>query len=161
MYAKSATLTKKIISIGWKAPKFMLKDQYGKVVRLNDFLGRKVILYFYVRDATPGCTRQACEFRDDMDSLRRRNIIVLGISPDSVDSHKRFVEKYNLKFPLLADEGAKLAKKYGVWAKKTMYGRRFYGIIRSTFVIDEEGRVMREYRRVKVDGHLARVLGEL
>ena len=160
MYAKSATLTKKIISIGSKAPKFMLKDQNGAVVRLSDFLGRKVILYFYVRDDTPGCTRQACEFRDDMDSLRRRNIIVLGISPDSVDSHKRFVEKHNLKFPLLADEDAKLAKKYGVWAKKNMYGRTFYGIIRSTFVIDEEGRIMREYRRVKVEGHLGRVLKE-
>jgi peroxiredoxin Q/BCP len=153
-------LTKKIISIGSKAPIFTLKDQNGAVVRLRDFLGKKVILYFYVRDDTPGCSRQACEFRDDMDSLRRRNIIVLGISPDSVDSHKRFVEKYNLKFPLLADEDAKLAKKYGVWAKKNMYGRTFYGIIRSTFVIDEEGRIMREYRRVKVEGHLGRVLKE-
>jgi len=96
-----------------------------------------------------------------MDSLRRRNIIVLGVSPNSVGSHKRFVEKYNLTFPLLADEDAKLAKKYGVWAKKNMYGRTFYGIIRSTFVIDEEGRIMREYRHVKVDGHLGRVLKEL
>jgi peroxiredoxin Q/BCP len=154
-------LTKKIISTGSKAPNFTLKDQNGTVVRLNDFLGKKVILYFYVRDDTPGCTRQACEFRDDIDSLRKRNIIVLGVSPNSVDSHKRFVEKYNLTFSLLADEDAKLAKKYGVWAKKNMYGRTFYGIIRSTFVIDEEGRIMKEYRRVKVDGHLGRVLKEL
>ena len=154
-------MTKKIISVGSKAPNFMLKDQNGTAVRLRDFIGKKVILYFYVRDDTPGCTKQACEFRDDMDSLRRRNIIVLGVSPNSVDSHKRFVEKHNLKFPLLADEDTKLAKKYGVWAKKNMYGRTFYGIIRSTFVIDEEGRIMREYRRVKVDGHLGRVLKEL
>jgi len=154
-------LTKKIISIGSTAPNFTLKDQNGTIVRLSDFLGKKVILYFYVRDDTPGCTRQACEFRDDIDSLRKRNIIVLGVSPNSVDSHKRFVEKYNLTFSLLADEDAKLAKKYGVWAKKNMYGRTFYGIIRSTFVIDEEGRIMKEYRRVKVDGHLGRVLKEL
>ena len=154
-------MTKKIISIGSTAPNFTLKDQNGTIVRLSDFLGKKVILYFYVRDDTPGCTRQACEFRDDIDSLRKRNIIVLGVSPNSVDSHKRFVEKYNLTFSLLADEDAKLAKKYGVWAKKNMYGRTFYGIIRSTFVIDEEGRIMKEYRRVKVDGHLGRVLKEL
>ena len=154
-------LTKKIISVGSKAPNFTLKDQNSNAVRLKDFLGKKVILYFYVRDDTPGCTKQACEFRDDMDTLRKRNIVVLGVSPNSVDSHKRFVEKYNLTFPLLADEDAKVAKKYGVWAKKNMYGRTFYGIIRSTFVIDEKGRIMKEYRRVKVDGHLGRVLKEL
>ncbi|HYW01375.1 MAG TPA: thioredoxin-dependent thiol peroxidase [Candidatus Acidoferrum sp.] len=154
-------MAKKIISVGSKAPNFMLKDQNGTAVRLRDFIGKKVILYFYVRDDTPGCTKQACELRDDMDTLGRRNIIVLGISPDSVDSHKRFVEKYNLTLPLLADEDAKVAKKYGVWAKKSMYGRKFYGVVRSTFVIDEEGRIIREYRRVRVAGHLGRVLKEL
>ncbi len=154
-------MTKKIISVGSKAPNFTLKDQNGTAVRLTDFLGKKVILYYYVRDDTPGCTKQACEFRDDTDNLRRRNIMVLGVSPNSVDSHKRFVEKYNLTFPLLADEDTNVAKKYGVWAKKNMYGRTFYGIIRSTFVIDEEGRIMREYRRVKVNGHVGRVLKEI
>ncbi len=139
----------------------MLKDQNGTVVRLRDFVGKKVILYFYVRDDTPGCTKQACEFRDDTDTLRRQNIIVLGVSPNSVDSHKCFVEKYNLRFPLLADDDAKVAKKYGVWEKKSMYGRKFYGVVRSTFVVDEEGRIIREYRRVRVAGHLGRVLKEL
>ena len=153
-------MTKKI-SVGSKAPNFTLKDQNGTAVRLKDFLGKKVILYFYVRDDTPGCTKQACEFRDDAENLHRRNIVVLGVSPDSTDSHKRFVDKYNLRFPLLADVDAKLAKKFGVWAKKKMYGRTFYGIIRSTFVIDENGRIVKEYRRVKVDGHLGRVLKEL
>ncbi|MFI5448310.1 MAG: thioredoxin-dependent thiol peroxidase [Candidatus Bathyarchaeia archaeon] len=151
-------MSKKIISVGSKAPNFMLKDQNGTAVRLRDFIGKKVILYFYVRDDTPGCTKQACEFRDNMDTLRRRKIIVLGVSPNSVDSHKRFVEKYNLTLPLLADEDAKVAKKYGVWAKKSMYGRRFYGVVRSTFVIDEEGRIIMEYRRVRVADHLGRVL---
>jgi len=160
MQTKSAALTKKI-SVGSKAPNFTLKDQNGIPVSLSDFLGKKVILYFYVRDDTPGCTTQACEFRNDMKMLHERNIVVLGISPDSVDSHKRFVEKYDLTFPLLADQDAKLAKKYGVWAKKNMYGRTFYGIVRSTFVIDEEGKIMREFRRVKVNGHLERVSSEL
>ena len=154
-------MAKKIISVGSKAPNFKLKDQNGTAVKLRDFVGKKVILYFYVRDDTPGCTKQACEFRDNMDTLRRRNTIVLGVSPNSVDSHKRFVEKYNLKFPLLVDEDAKVAKKYGVWAKKSMYGRKFYGVVRSTYVIDEEGRIIREYRRVRVAGHLLRVLKEL
>ena len=149
------------ISIGSKAPDFVLKDQDGRLVRLSDFRGKKVILFFYVRDDTPGCTRESCDFRDRMENIHSMNVVVLGVSPDSVESHKRFVEKYRLTFPLLADEDASLAKKFGVWRKKNMYGRTFYGIIRSTFVINEEGRVEKEFRHVKVDGHLDRVLREI
>lgn len=149
------------ISIGSKAPDFGLKDQDGRIVRLSDFRGKKVILFFYVRDDTPGCTRESCNFRDRMEDIHSKNTVVLGVSPDSVDSHKRFVEKYSLTFPLLADENAALAKKFGVWGKKNMYGRTFYGIIRSAFVINEEGRVEKEFRHVRVDGHLDRVLHEI
>ena len=149
------------ISIGSKAPDFALKDQDGRLVRLSDFRGKKVILFFYVRDDTPGCTRESCNFRDRIENIHSKNTVVLGVSPDSVDSHKRFVEKYSLTFPLLADENAALAKKFGVWGKKNMYGRTFYGIIRSAFVINEEGRVEKEFRHVRVDGHLDRVLHEI
>ena len=152
---------KATISIGSKAPNFVLKDQDGRFVRLSEFRGKKVILFFYVRDDTPGCTRESCNFRDRMENIYSKNAVVLGVSPDSVESHKRFVEKYHLTFPLLADENAVLAKKFGVWGKKNMYGRTFYGIIRSTFVINEEGRVEKEFRHVRVDGHLDRVLQEI
>jgi peroxiredoxin Q/BCP len=144
-----------------KVPDFALKDQKGRTVRLSDFRGKKVIVYFYVRDDTPGCTKQACSFRDGISELQSRNAVVLGVSPDTVESHKRFTEKYNLNFSLLADEDAKLAKKLGVWGKKNMYGRTFYGIIRSTFVIDEAGHLVKEYPRVKGNGHLERVIREL
>ncbi len=143
------------------APDFALKDQNGKLVRLRDFRGRRVVLFFYVRDDTPGCTREACSFRDNLGELKAKNIVVLGVSPDSADSHKRFGDKYSLRFPLLADEKAAIARKFGVWRKKNMYGRTYYGIIRSTFIIDETGRLMKEYRRVKVDGHLDQVLKDL
>ncbi len=149
------------ISVGLKAPDFALKDQQGRTVRLGDFRGKKVILYFYVRDDTPGCTKEACSFRDGAGDLQVKNAVVLGVSLDSVESHKRFIEKYQLNFPLLTDENAKLAKKFGAWGKKNMYGRTFYGTIRSTFVIDEEGRIVKDYRHVKVNGHLERVIREL
>ena len=152
---------KATISIGSKAPDFVLKDQDGRLVRLSDFRGKKVILFFYVRDDTPGCTRESCSFRDRMENIHSKNAVVLGVSPDSVELHKRFVKKCSLTFPILADENAALAKKFGVWGKKNMYGRTFYGIIRSTFVINEEGWVEKEFRRVRVDGHLDRVLQEI
>jgi len=155
-------LPKKVaISIGSKAPDFVLKDQDGGLVKLSEFRGKKIILFFYVRDDTPGCTRESCGFRDRIENIHSKNTVVLGVSPDSVESHKRFAEKYHLTFPLLADEDAALAKKFGVWGKKNMYGRTFYGIIRSTFVIDEEGRVEKAFRHVRVDGHLDRVLHEI
>ncbi len=149
------------ISEGTMAPSFALRDHHGKMLRLRDFRGRKVILYFYVRDDTPGCTNEACSFRDELGKLKSKGVVVLGVSPDLAESHKRFAEKYNLPFPLLADEKAEVAKKFGVWGKKNMYGRTYYGIIRSTFLIDEAGRVKKKYWRVKVDGHLSRILQDL
>ena len=154
-------MSRKIIAVGSKAPTFTLKDQNGRRVKLRDFLGKKIVLYFYVRDDTPGCTREACEFRNNIENLQKRKIVVLGVSPDTVESHKRFAEKYGLTFPLLADEGATVAKKYGIWTKKNLYGRTFHGVVRSTFVIDGEGRIIKDLIRVKVDGHLSRVLKDL
>ena len=152
---------KKHLKVGTKVPEFTLKDQDGNLVRLSDFRGRKIILYFYVRDDTPGCTKQACDFRDGIKQLKNMKTTVLGVSPDSVESHKRFVEKYHLPFPLLADENADLAKKFGVWGKKNMYGRTFLGIIRSTFIIDEAGSVEKEFRHVKAEGHFDRILEQI
>ncbi len=149
---------KTAISVGMSAPDFALEDQDGRLVRLRDFRGKKVVLYFYVRDDTPGCTREACSFRDGLEKLKTKNLVVLGVSPDSVDSHKRFADKYDLPFALLVDEKARTAMKYGVWGKKNMYGRSYYGVIRSTFIINETGIVKKEYRRVKVDGHLGQIL---
>jgi len=154
--AKKASITK-----GMTAPDFALKDQDDNVVRLRNFRGKRVVLYFYVRDETPGCTKEACSFRDGLGKLRSKDIVVLGVSPDSVDSHKRFAGKYGLPFPLLVDEKAELAEKFGVWGKKNIYGRTYYGIIRSTFIIDEAGKVKKEYRRVKVNGHLNQILQDL
>ncbi len=147
--------------LGKTIPNVALRDHNGNAVRLIDFRGRKVILFFYVRDDTPGCTREACGFRDKLTILDSRNATVLGISPDNADSHKKFAEKYGLRFPLLVDQNARLAKRLGVWGKKNMYGRTFYGIIRSTFIINEQGRIMKEYRHVKVDGHIKRLLDDL
>lgn len=149
------------LSVGSKVPNFALKDQDGRLVRFNDFCGKKVILYFYVRDDTPGCTKEACSFRDGMRKLHLKNAAVLGVSPDSVESHRRFVEKYHITFPLLADDDAELAKQFGVWGKKNMYGRTYQGVIRSTFIIDEDGHIAKEYRRVKVKDHLERILDDV
>ena len=150
---------KTTIGEGSKAPDFKLKDQEGKWVRLRNSRGKKVVLFFYVRDDTPGCTKEACNFRDGL--ARLKEFMVLGISPDPIDSHKRFAAKYGLPFTLLSDEKAEVAKKYGVWGKKNMYGRTYYGVIRSTFIIDESGTIRKEYRRVKVDGHLSQILKDL
>ena len=150
-----------LIEEGMTAPDFSLRDQNGKLVRLRHYRGKKVVLYFYVRDDTPGCTKEACSFRDGRGKLRAKDVVVLGISPDSTDSHRRFAVKHKLPFPLLADEKAEVAKKYGVWGKKNMYGRTFYGIIRSTFLIDESGTVAKQYRRVRVDTHLDQILQDL
>lgn len=152
---------KTAIRVGMPAPVFALKDQNGKLVRLRDFRGKKVVLFFYVRDDTPGCTKEACNFRDGLRKLKAKDVVVLGVSADSVDSHKRFADKYSLPFPLLVDEKAAAARKFGVWGKKNMYGRTYYGAIRSTFIIDEAGRVKKEYRRVKVEGHFDQILKDL
>jgi peroxiredoxin Q/BCP len=146
--------------VGDAAPPFELPDQSGRTVRLADFRGRQhVILYFYPKDDTPGCTREACDLRDRHAALGRKDVAVLGVSADPVDSHARFAAKYDLPFPLLADEGAEVSKRYGVWKEKNLYGRRSHGIERTTFLIDREGVVRRVFPKVRVDGH-ARELEE-
>ena len=129
------------LHVGDPAPEFALPSDSGAVVRLSDLRGRRVVLFFYPKDDTPGCTRQACGFRDHYPDLSDRNTVVLGISPDSVASHRRFKAKYGLPFPLLADKDHAVAEAYGAWGEKSMYGKSYHGILRSHFVIDEGGRL--------------------
>lgn len=146
------------IEAGAKAPAFTLKATDGSTVKLSDFKGSPVVLYFYPKDDTPGCTKEACAFRDRKDELTELGAVVLGISPDTVESHVKFSEKFELNFPLLADKDHKVAEKYGAWREKNRYGKVSMGIQRSTFVIDAEGKVAKTWKAVKVDGHDAKVL---
>ena len=143
---------------GAKAPAFKLPSVEGGDVSLKDYAGRTVVLYFYPKDDTPGCTREACAFRDSQAALKKAGAVVLGVSPDSVESHQKFRGKYKLNFPLLADADKSVAKKYGAWGEKVMYGKKVTGMIRSTFVIDGDGVVRKVFPRVKVDGHADKVL---
>jgi peroxiredoxin Q/BCP len=139
---------------GTKAPDFSLESTAGKPVRLSDYRNKKiVVLYFYPKDNTSGCTREACGFREVMKASRSKRVEVLGVSCDSLASHERFKAKYALPFPLLADTEQEVVKKYGVWQQKTMAGRKYMGIVRTTFVIDRAGEVAKVYEKVKVDGH--------
>lgn len=147
--------------VGDVAPDFALVDHRGETVRLSDFRGRKVVLYFYPKDDTPGCTREACSFRDDYQRLQEAGAVVLGVSPDPVESHVKFREKYGLPFPLLSDPDHQVAARYGVWKEKRMFGRTYWGIDRTTFVIDEEGRIVKVIRGVKPEEHPQRVLKAL
>lgn len=133
---------------GDKAPAFKAKDENGKVVSLKDFSGKKLILYFYPEDDTPTCTQEACNFRDNFELLKKQGYVILGVSPDSSESHKKFIAKYKLPFSLLADEDMKIIHAYGVWGTKQLYGRHYEGIYRSTFVIDEKGNIEKIVRRV-------------
>jgi peroxiredoxin Q/BCP len=150
-----------MIQAGDPAPDFELPSDGGETVRLRDLRGKKVVLYFYPRDDTSGCTREACGFRDALPDIEERNAVVLGVSPDSIRSHERFRDKYDLNFPLLADEDHSVAEAYGAWGKKKMYGREYEGVLRSTFLIGEDGRVEKAYRKVKPAEHAAEVLSEL
>jgi peroxiredoxin Q/BCP len=148
-----------MLQVGDKAPEFDLPVSGGKeTLHLKDLLGKKVILYFYPKDDTPGCTKEACSFNDHLGSIKSSGAVVLGVSADSVESHGRFAEKYGLRFPLLSDPDKKTIKAYGVWKEKTLYGRTFMGIERSTFVIDEKGKIAAIFRKVKVDGHTEQIL---
>jgi thioredoxin-dependent peroxiredoxin len=146
---------------GKNAPAFSVKADDGKKVALKDFKGKTVILYFYPKDMTPGCTTQACDFRDFQATLKKKKAVVLGVSKDPIDRHLKFKEKYDLPFPLLSDEDGKLCEKYGVWQEKKLYGKSFMGIVRSTFVIDPEGKIQKIYPNVKVKGHVEKVLEDL
>jgi len=146
------------IEAGAKAPDFTLPADDGTKVKLSELRGRPVVLYFYPKDDTPGCTREACAFRDQKKVLAKLGAAVLGVSADDVASHVKFRDKYTLNFPLLADVDHRLAEKYGAWREKNLYGKKSLGIQRSTFLIDAEGRVARVWKKVSVDGHDAEVL---
>lgn len=146
------------IEAGTKAPAFTLKATDGSTVKLSDLKGKPVVLYFYPKDDTPGCTKEACAFRDRKDELTELGAVVFGISPDTVESHVKFSDKFELNFPLLADKDHKVAEKYGAWREKNRYGKVAMGLQRSTYVIDAEGKVAKVWKAVKVDGHNAKVL---
>ena len=150
-----------MLEVGKKAPDFSLLNQDEKKISLKDYLGQKVVLYFYPKDDTSGCTKEACSFSDDLPKFNKIDAVILGVSPDSVKSHKKFSEKYKLKFDLLADEEKKVIEKYDVWKEKSMYGRKYMGVERTTFIIDEKGKIKRIFNKVKVDGHNKEVLEAL
>lgn len=146
------------VEVGKKAPNFQLENQAGEVVSLTDYAGKNIVLYFYPKDMTPGCTTQACDFRDNYADFDKLNTVVLGISPDPIERHQKFIDKHDLPFPLLADTDNEVAKLYDVWKLKKMFGKEYYGIERSTFIIDEQGVIQKEYRKVRVKGHIAETL---
>lgn len=146
------------MNIGDKAPDFTLQDKDGKSVSLSDYKGKKVILYFYPKDNTPGCTTQACSFRDSFAEYKQKGIVVLGVSKDSVKSHAKFQEKYSLPFTLLADTEHLVAEKYGVWVLKKMMGREYMGMERTTFIIDKDGKIIHIMKKVKPQDHAKTVL---
>jgi peroxiredoxin Q/BCP len=143
---------------GDKAPDFTVKDQDGKMVSLKDFKGQKVILYFYPKADTPGCTAESCNLRDNYDDLLGRGYKIIGVSPDTVEKQKKFAEKYNLPFPLLADTALEVIKAYGAWGTKNMYGKSYEGLLRTTYVIDEQGRIEKVIASVKTKDHAAQIL---
>lgn len=146
---------------GAKAPAFKLPSDSGETIALKDLAGQRVILYFYPKDDTSGCTLEAKNFRDELAAFKKKKAVILGVSRDSVASHVKFKEKYDLNFPLLSDEDGSVCEKYGVWVEKSMYGKKYMGIERTTFLIDEEGRIARIFPKVKVAEHCAEVLEAL
>lgn len=149
------------LTVGMESPEFSLPSTLNRSVTLSEFRGQRVVLYFYPKDDTPGCTMEACAFRDAIPRIDAKGAVVLGISLDDELSHQRFAEKYNLNFPLLSDKDAAVSRKYGTYKEKSLYGRSFWGIERTTFVIDREGKVEHVFRRVKVEGHAEEVLATL
>ena len=150
-----------MLEVGKKAPDFNLLNQDEEKISLKDFLDQKVVLYFYPKDDTSGCTKEACSFSEDLPKFSKVDAVIHGVSPDSVKSHKKFSEKYKLKFNLLADEEKNVVEKYGVWKEKSMYGRKYMGVERTTFIIDEKGKIKKIFNKVKVDGHNKEVLEAL
>ncbi len=149
------------LEAGNKAPAFTLPDQDEKPVSLSDFAGAPVVVYFYPADDTPGCTKEACQFNENLTAFSRAGAKVVGISPDGAAKHRKFREKYGLTFPLLSDPDHKVMTSYGAWGEKTMYGKKTTGTIRSTFLVDAKGKVARAWYNVRADGHAAKVLEEL
>ena len=149
------------LAAGDKAPSFTLPDQDGKDVSLADFAGNPVVVYFYPKDDTPGCTKEACQFNDNLRAFSKAKVPVVGISADSAEKHQAFRSKYGLKFSLLTDKDHSVGEAYGAWGEKTLYGKKSIGVIRSTFLIGPDGKVLRPWYHVKADGHADKVLAEL
>jgi thioredoxin-dependent peroxiredoxin len=148
-------------AVGAKAPDFSLPDGNGKTVSLKDFAGKTLVIYFYPKDDTPGCTKEACDFRDNLARLKKAGAAVVGVSRDPVKSHAKFASKYELPFPLLSDVEGEMLDAYGVWQKKSFMGKTFMGIVRTTFLVDGRGVVRRVWEKVKVEGHVDEVLGSI
>ncbi|BDC98977.1 thioredoxin-dependent thiol peroxidase [Persicobacter psychrovividus] len=146
------------LNIGEQAPAFEGKDQNGNLIKLEDFKGKKVVLYFYPKDNTPGCTAQACNLRDNYEALQQQGYQVIGVSTDGETSHQKFIAKHELPFPLIADEDKKVHELYGTWAEKKNYGRTYMGTVRTTFIIDEEGKLEEIIEKVKTKEHTAQIL---
>jgi peroxiredoxin Q/BCP len=151
----------KELNIGDKAPALSLPDQSGERVSLNDFTGKQVVLYFYPKDDTPGCTKESCDFRDAITPMKKAGAVILGVSLDGKESHQKFIKKFDLPFTLLSDVEATVSKAYGCYKEKNMYGRKYWGIERSTFVIDQAGKLKAIFRKVKVNGHVEEVQAAL
>jgi len=150
-----------MIVVGNIAPDFSLMNQDNIEVTLNDYRGQWVVLYFYPKDNTSGCTKEAIDFTEHLDEYRKLNARVFGISPDSVDSHQKFIKKYNLTIDLLADPNHEVLEKYGVWQEKSMYGRKYFGVVRSTYLINPKGKIEKVWEKVSVDGHADAVMCEI
>lgn len=150
-----------MLKVNDAAPDFSLPSSDGKDLSLKDFRGKKVVLYFYPKDDTPGCTKEACSFTENLARVKRKGAVVLGISADSPQAHRKFIEKYDLSFPLLSDESRKVIEAYGVWKEKAFMGRKYMGIERTTFIIDEKGKISHIFPKVKVEGHTEEVLKSL
>lgn len=147
-----------MLTIGDKAPAFEANDQNGNLVKISDFAGKKIVLYFYPKDDTPGCTAQACNLRDNYDMLLSKGFVVLGVSVDDEKSHQKFIKKYNLPFPLLADTQHVMVEAFGVWGEKSMYGKTYMGVIRTTFVIDEQGIISEIITKIDTKEHTAQII---
>ena len=160
-FSKEDTERKVTLTAGDKAPNFSLENQDGISVNLKDFIGKNVVLYFYPKDNTPGCTTQACEFSQNYDEFIQNDTVIIGISPDSVKSHAGFIQKQNLKHILLSDPDKEAAKIYGVWQVRKNYGKEYLGIVRTTFIIDKKGKIAKVYKSVKAKDHAAKVLADL
>lgn len=150
-----------MLNVGDKAPDLTAMNDRGERVSLKDFRGKTVVLYFYPKDMTSGCTVEACDFRDNLARIKRKDAVVLGVSPDTEKSHGKFRDKYELTFPLLADPDKKIVTDYGVWKEKSMYGRKYMGVERTTFIIDAKGKIANIFPKVKVAGHVDEVLAAL
>lgn len=154
-------MSAKLLKEGLEAPEFTAESTEGKPISLKDLKGKTVVLYFYPKDSTPGCTREACSFNDALAKLQKRGAVVLGVSKDNLTSHENFKAKYGLRFPLLSDPNLKMIKAYGVWKEKKLYGKTSMGVERSTFLIDGKGVIRKIWRKVKVDGHDDEVLAAI